>query len=248
MSINKCKIISHCGNNNKPNDLINTIHILNKYNNIDMVEIDVIYENNTFLVSHDYNSSNCDTLETFINTLIMKKNDLCIWLDIKDKHINILPIEPSFNYKKFDTFLYQLNNKIKITDKIFISCQYTELYNKLKNCPFINKNITIIYDAISSKYYITSYLFNFKTINNIYDNFIIDSIYNDICNDDNSTNIIAIDVNFFSSKQNLLNFIDKIIKLDKYKFIILYCYNFNKLDNYIIHYKNIKFIYMYNLT
>ena len=47
-------IISHRGNINKPNNLIEAIKIL---------EIDVIFRNNIFLVARDYDNMKHDTLE-----------------------------------------------------------------------------------------------------------------------------------------------------------------------------------------
>jgi hypothetical protein len=42
------------GESSKPTNLVSMNKILEKYNDIDMVEIDVIYENDEFLINHDY--------------------------------------------------------------------------------------------------------------------------------------------------------------------------------------------------
>ena len=239
------------GESSRPTNLVTMNKILEKYIDIDMVELDVLYENDGFLINHDYNRGGGDTVETYITTLINK--DKKIWLDIKDREINVLPICPSFDYDKFDKYLCEINKKIKITDHVFIGCQFTELYNKLKKSPFIKNNIKIIYDAVSIKYYVPFVLLgalNIQdiSIRNVYTDFIDKFIYDDICNDLNNTDIIAIDRLFFSTQCDLEQFIDKITALNKYNFIIIYTYDYGFKPNLVIKDKKVKLIYLYNYT
>jgi hypothetical protein len=175
-------------------------------------------------------------------------------LDIKDRSQNVLPIQPSFDYEKFDKYLCELNKKINITNYVFIGCQFTELYNKLKECPFIKNNIRILYDAISSKYYVVPLVLDMLNIQNtpirnLYKNFVENFIYDDISKDINNTDIIAIDKLFFPTQCDLENFINEITtKLNKYKYVIVYTYDYGIKPNLKLKNTNVKLIYLYDYT
>ena len=78
--MDKINIVSTHGNYNNENNLIDSIQIFDKYSQIDMIEIDVINENDNFLVAHDYNNGGGTELNIWLITMIKLKK--YIWIDL----------------------------------------------------------------------------------------------------------------------------------------------------------------------
>lgn len=224
--------ISHRGNVYKHNNLPSTIDTLNKYECIDMIEIDIIYENNEFVVNHSYNNGGGISLYIWIKEILVLKKYM--WLDIKNENV----FEITFDVNKFDEYLLNINNEINLIPWIFIGCQYKVLYDKLKNGKFLKK-LNLIYDAIYAHHYIPIYLNKITQYD--YNKIIKPIIYKDICNNISVTNIIAIDSDFFNSDNEIQKFIYEIPSY--YTYIIIY--SFNYIKNFK-HFDYQKIIYMYN--
>ena len=228
--MDKINIISTHGNYNNQNNLIDSIQIFNKYSQIDMIEIDVINENDNFLVAHDYDNGGGTELNIWIFNMIKLKK--YIWLDIKDKNI----LFTTFDIIKFDNYLSNLNQQINIKPWIYIGCQYKSLYYRLNECKFI-KELNFIFDAIYAHHYVPKYLniIEDKSYNKLIKQTILSDIYNNIF----KTNIIALDITFFNDDDNIQKFIYEIPL--NYKYIIIY-----SLDNVkkFLSNDNQKIIYM----
>jgi len=226
-------IISNHGNYNNPNNLQDSIKMFNEYKYIDMIEIDVIYENNDFYVNHDYNNGGGDTLDTWLYNMI--KINKYVWIDLKDRAI----YDSYFDIIKFDNYLSEINNKLNLISYIFIGCQFKLLYEKMLKCKFIQK-LNIIFDAIYAHYYIPKITSNIN--NYFYNTSIKNNIYYDIYHHFYNTNIIAIDISFFNDDLEIQDFIYKIP--NNFKYIILYSLSTKKSFLYL---KHQKIIYMYKI-
>ena len=226
-------IISNHGNYNNPNNLQDSIIMFNKYNDIDMIEIDVIYENNDFYVNHDYDNGGGDTLYIWLDN--MNKINKYVWIDLKDKDV----YNSEFDIIKFDNYLSNINNKLDLISFVFIGCQFKLLYDRMLKCKFIQK-LNIIFDAIYAHYYVPKFMTN---INDYFYNLNVkNNIYYDICHHFYNTNIIAIDISFFNNDFEIQDFIYKIPY--HFKYIILYSFNTKKSFSFL---KHQKIIYMYKI-
>ena len=215
--LSKCHISCHHGLTNFHNELIPTIELLKKNNEIDIIEIDFVYYNHTFISSHDYNNQMIKkghSIREWI-THIIDLNKI-LWIDLKDCTLSIF-----FNHTSQCNVieLFKELNNIELTYKnlknhIIIGCQYVNIYKQLL---LYNTGFTIIQDLPHDQSYIIDQMIPFKNIVGYMTFDIIKTIPID-------NSIIAIDKSFFDDKQ-LLDIINN-INCDT---IIIYNYKYNDI-------------------
>src|SRR6478736_5707913 len=86
MNFNLLNVSCHHGAANDENNLASCQQILDKYNEIDVIEIDFIYYEGEFVSSHDYDNVKGDKLEIWIDEIIKRNKVLCI--DLKDSQLS----------------------------------------------------------------------------------------------------------------------------------------------------------------
>jgi hypothetical protein len=254
VELNNKYIASHAGNADNENDLVSSLLVLDKFKDIDIVELDVVYVDGEFIIKHGHYDSGGDTLSSFVYALFTYKPNICVWLDLKDRRRTVfLPIQPVFDCQKFDNCLYILNKKINIKNRLFIGSIFHKLYDELRHCAFITKNISLVYDSVSALYYVPAEVVSEITFdkinisNNFNSSFTETRIYDDIVRDRRNITNIAIDISFFANNNIIRDFIKKIVNLKKYKCIILYpCCETNIIK--IPRKKGVHIIYMYDFT
>ena len=211
----KSKISAHHGLHTRENELIPALNLLIKHPEIDMLEIDFVYDNGKFISAHDYEDETIalgsELCEWFNEVIPLHK---MIWIDIKDSGWSIL----SENFSKFDldiffTLLRTEKNKffdigIQLENYIIISCQYDHLLDKIFS---INNNeFLLAYDLPHVSSYVA------KTItpacmDNIVDHFsqeYSEKILNDVTN--GKCNIICLDMSFFMCVNDLIMLLNKV--------------------------------------
>lgn len=244
-------IISHHGNISKPNNLIEAIKILKNNKHIDMIEIDVIFRNNIFMVSHDYDNMNHTSLETWLNTIL--NLGVKVWLDLKDTYISeIFPNKSQFNLAQFNKFMGMIDAKYH--NMIFISSQFSTLKTlgvsnlgeRAEALPrTINSNIykyNIIQDTPPIFFYIIRFIPVSIVFRHFYNKYVQHYIYNKI---KDTTDIIALDSEFFNNMDEMY---DMILRLRSTNIIV--CINGvenNKCKLKHIDNKNISYVYDYKL-
>jgi hypothetical protein len=227
-------IIAHRGNIRKPNNLIEAINIYYKYN-IDMIEIDVIYHNDTFIVAHDHDSINKDTmlLETWLK--VMKILGIKLWLDLKDTYKSIITNNSEFNLIKFNNIIKGYNTNI------IISSHFSTISDNLKKYNNINK-----FNIIDSVPHIFFYIIRYIPASNVFRyfyNIMVQHIT--LSKIKNTTSIVALDYEFFN---NITELYRMILQLKSNEIIIsineIFIHNTNcKLDD--IPGKTIHYVYDY---
>jgi hypothetical protein len=213
------KTISHQRNN-----LEETVKIINKYKNIDMIEIDVLYNNGKFIVAHNYFYTDYNYLEDWIH--ILMELDMKMWLDLKD----------GFIYNKFpmDKFTKFMNNMVSYYKKLNM-----DLYSYViigSNFSSIKKNIyyyddllkfTIIYDTPAITHYIIDKLVNNKyTSLKYFYNKIIQKYYSYMFRSLASNIIVSLDYSFFN---NIKELEDMLLFINSETVII--CLPYSNLDS-----------------
>lgn len=208
-------ISAHHGFFTKENELAPTIKLLQKHTEIDMVEIDFVYDNGKFISSHDYEDENVikgSELTIWLNEIIPLNK--MIWIDIKDSTWSIL----SESFSKFDVqVLFDLirsekkkfnSMNIALEKYILIGCQYEHLIDKIVT---INDGeFLLAYDFPRIHAYVT------KTIAPACFDMVIDQYYQEeselILNEliKGKYNIVCLDVTFFMSINDIVMLLNKI--------------------------------------
>lgn len=238
--MNDANISAHHGYINCENELFPTISLLKSFPEIDIVEIDFIYHEGTFVSSHDYDEKNITKgtgLVTWLQRVIRLKKIL--WIDIKDAEVSsILEWASIFNVKALFNVLDKQRKifseeGIRLEDWVIISSQYEHIHRKLiKNTVY-----TIVYDLpFDDAYFYRKIIPDFLEV--ILLNCSVRESIENKCTSLPSNSIVALDISFFESMEQLTEFI---IKIDIQTFII---YSLNQGTT--IDVKNKKIIYQYN--
>jgi hypothetical protein len=192
------------------NNIVDAKEVLDKYQSIDIIEIDVLYDNGRFIASHDYFD---DTRKSLLSDWIdlCMKYDKKIWLDIKDSFSSeIHSIFSLFNIEEFEILLLELYEKYKKINKnlkeyLLISTQFKILPKIYRLCK--KHNFIFVYDQPQIKNYL------FREI--VPKSFIQKQIWNKI---KDYNGMVAIDIIFFDNIDEVGDFVKR-IKSNK---IILY--------------------------
>ena len=233
--LNGAKISCHHGVSRFENQLTPVINLFNIHPQIDILEIDFVYYDKTYISSHDYelcNIVNGNPLSEWIH-FIMKMNKI-LWIDLKDDNLSIL--NDTYSKIKLKALFHELSELQQkyngLQDHVIIGCQYSHIYKKLLQ---IKTDFVIIRDLPEDvSYVIDACTPDFlKEITNYVNQSLMDLTHN------NKSGITAIDKSFFDSFTNLEEFIEK-LKTD-----VVIVYNFDLCDNYQL--KSDKhIIYQYN--
>lgn len=222
------KISCHSGNTKYKNNLSETIKILDKYPIIDMVDIDVLYKDNEFVVSHDYFDTNeKHSLVEWIEVLIGYNK--MIWLDLKDTFSSEISIVfTEFNFEEFEQLLQSLSKDyfqkgIKLSDYIILGIQCQGISRHIKLFDSLKQYIQV-QDLPYIKYYMYKKIIP-KRYHYRYNQYVQRKILEKI---ENVDNVIGLDSTFFNNEYELNYIINRI----KSNIIIVY---FDKVFDYKIY-------------
>lgn len=147
-------VSAHHGSINAENQLQPALQVLEKYPEIDLIEIDFVYNTSTqsFVSSHDYTDELMEkgsSLSEWIEAIIPLKKTL--WIDIKDNPTTMFgwKIFSKFNTKKFSSLLFQEEAKwtkrgVNLYDHIIVGCQWEWLYQDI--IKLFGKGVCIVHD------------------------------------------------------------------------------------------------------
>jgi hypothetical protein len=232
-------ISAHHGYANKQNELKYINQLIEEHPEIEMYEIDFIYEKGQYISSHDYNKDNIAKGSNLIDwlELIVGKNKI-IWLDIKDSLLSLISEHASkTNVSELFKLLREQKQKFKGLEKnVMISSQFEHIRKQIlyEN----NNEFTIIHDLPYLPAYVAQYV-TIPCMDFILDYFVQEKIQcetNNIIDDQ----IIGLDVSFFDTNDNLVEFINKIPATT----IIIYSLELNSGIN--LNLPDKKIIYQYN--
>jgi len=238
------KVSCHHGDINNPNQLFYVEKLIERENDfIDIYEIDFVMFKNKIISSHDYDIDMIykgSELIKWIDLIIIKNNKI-LWIDIKENLSIFCNSYNQFNiylfFKQLEIIRKKIINDINldIINFIWISCQETNLYDKIieinnkKQRPnSVTQEIRenkwiIVYDIPSIDSYIYQIILGTIGLNCI----INDSVYNKYIQLDlTQYKYISIDQSFFYDIHDLLEFINRLI-LSKNTNIVLYNFKLN---------------------
>lgn len=235
--LKNCFISSHHGTIKCVNKLLPTLELLSQHPEIDMVEIDFVYNGKYYISAHDYNTNTIacgSTLHMWVDAMLLHQKIL--WIDLKDDNTSILVQHASkLNIDVLLSELWKLDSIYNNFKKhVIISCQYHNIYDQLVNY----SPCLVIKDCPMDKMYVLEAVLP-KSI--IYSNYIQTYIQECMYVYIKDSEIIAIDVDFFENRHILETFIrrlkvgtsiilynydigDQIISVDGYHIIMQYNY------------------------
>lgn len=220
-------ISCHHGASNYPNVLKHAKTVVSRSPQINIVEIDFITYNREVISSHDYRVANVvqgSTLFEWIRDIIFVERRL-LWIDVKENHVYMHSLCGTDSYTEkfdvslfFDTLnqcrrhfkLFSQEEGIDISEFLVIGCQdevlSTSLYMyNVSNCHDVYR---MICDIPGANYYIwqaiTPSLLQPLLLNNY-----VRSEYTNFNFIERSHGWVAIDMNFFNTRGDLISFIEQ---------------------------------------
>jgi hypothetical protein len=209
-------ISCHHGSILAENELQPALEVLKNYPEIDIVEIDFVYDasNNSFVSSHDYSdelmkkgSSLVDWIEAMVSL------NKILWIDIKDVITTFLGwnLFSKFNAKAFSSLIRQqaivwTEKGVNLYDHIIIGCQWEWLYKDIQKRLGISTRI--VHDLPYGQAYVGSVLCGQCCRPSVVEN-VQATMLRDI-NRNKNMHIVCIDHSFFTDVRDLKQFLDSL--------------------------------------
>ena len=210
--LNKKPLIScHHGNVTQPNNIAAARQIIEKYQDIDIVEIDFIVVDKHVVSSHDYDANSLlkgSPLHEWIDYIIIERN-LILWIDLKVR-LDVMAYIYDYSVYTASFFMntlndirsYYLENKgIDIMQYTMITCQDKDtrwqLEQKLHTPTTHEGGIQwlLVYDIPFNTSYIVQYLTP-KELQYLVNNYVYNRF---MCYDFSASPIISLDLSFFDN-------------------------------------------------
>jgi len=210
--ITRAEISAHHGYTNRSNELAPTINLIQSNPDIDIIEIDFIYNDGIFISSHTYDAADIavgSNLVEWIEKIVPMKKIL--WLDIKDTELSIFTaFAGKFDVSHFFKILNSqwkklLDRGIRLQDWLIMSSQYEHIQRKLIKR---NPGYTIVHDLPFAPAYVAQRITP-TCMDTALDYFVKEYIESET-NTYGSNQIVCLDISFFESVDHLVEFIKKI--------------------------------------
>lgn len=252
MSMSVPSVSAHHGYIDFPNHLISCADIVDENREIDIVEIDFVTFGNEVISSHDYDIEviqQGSILYDWVMAMVFERQKI-LWIDIKEN----LFIYFNWMYDKFDVSMFfktlihirreiSRTKHIDITHNIWIGCQDTSLFRRLKEENETLKHPWImIYDIPTVGHYIYQHLMPSCFIH-LLEEMVIGEFSKIPMR---QYDIISIDQSFFHSMESMIRFI-KNLNLRRGTNVVLNSYENRAIEAPYIKHLNIIMQYDYRL-
>ena len=239
-------ISAHHGAIDRENELVPTLQLLKSNPQIDMIEIDFVYDNGKFISSHDYDNDKIalgsEITEWFDKIIPLKK---ILWIDIKDSTWSIF----SDTFSKFDinAFFELIRSEkqrfrstgIALETYILIGCQYDHLIEQIAKLN--NGEFMIAHDFPRANSYVARVIAP-TCMNIAVDKYAQDNSELVIKDLGTAWNIVCLDMSFFTTDDDLFLLLNKI---DTKCIIILYSLELDAQPNITVSNKHLIVQYNY---
>ena len=160
------RVSCHHGDVDKQNQLVPAAAILASNPEIDLVEIDVVWDGTNFVTSHDSTEKNLALSSPIADWFeLVLPQGKSVWLDVKDSQLTLISRGfTTFPGDKFAAFLAEERSKwqdksgIDLADRVFIGCQFPWMYSIIEANPTVQE-FRIIHDLPTLSSYVFKMVF-----------------------------------------------------------------------------------------
>ncbi len=206
-------ISAHHGVINRPNDLKLTIILAEKRPDITWFEIDVSYIDGQFVVAHDAEQKDPNTLSTWLEECIPR--GLYFWLDLKDSITSImLPCMSTFPVQTFSTYMMDIIHQfdgmgVNIRHRVIIGSQFAHIHDQLMNDMLANV-LPIVTDNPTCGFYILQKVASSMGLYSVFNRFTLWCMAKRIKARHEKLNVLAIDRSMFLEMEQCAHFTNSV--------------------------------------